>query len=111
MKGKDNMKTIKAQSFATSDPTMRQIIIGGNKPMTQPLKQKRGGSHTDELKYQLNSYVITLRNPLKKDYAKRYAEAKLNPCDREVPRRGLSFMAAQAVRLNIEEIFQACEQL
>jgi hypothetical protein len=52
----------------------------------------------------LNDYVKRIRNPYKKDYASEYAHFAITG-GAEPPDRGpLSYMAAQAVRMNIKEI-------
>lgn len=57
------------------------------------------------LRQAANRYIRKLRSPAKRDYAREYLAFKMNSTATHNPSpKGLSYMAAQAVRLSIDEI-------
>jgi hypothetical protein len=52
------------------------------------------------------AYIATIRNPRKKQYAEQYLHWLCNPRVPDPVEDGLSYMAAQAVRMNIRQIME-----
>ena len=62
---------------------------------------------THDTRERLNAYLNRLRSPLKRAYAEQYAEWFASNSDQPEPTRGaLSYMAAQGVRLDVDEIIR-----
>lgn len=57
----------------------------------------------------LDKYVRSIRNIKKQDYAAGYARARIDGTPPPADLKNLSYMAAQAVRLNVEAIIGICE--
>jgi hypothetical protein len=59
------------------------------------------------LRHQAADYCRRIKNPAKREYAKRYADFLLRGDGDESPEHACSSMAAQAVRLNIYDMFKS----